>query len=308
MVGPSAKRSAARDLVKRNRCSQRRACALLGVARMTARYQRRIRSDEPALRKRIRTLAARHKRYGYRRIFVLLRREGWRVNRKRVHRLWKEEGLQRRRKRKRARGCGPSQGLPVKAEYPNHVWSYDFVEDRTESGARLRMLNVLDEYTRECHHIRVEKSIGADKVIASLEWLFLLHGAPAYIRSDNGPEFIAKKLRTWLEKRGPETIYITPGSPWENPYIESFNDKFRDECLNMEVFTDGRHAQQVVEAWRIEYNEERPHSSLEYMTPAEFAARCRNSSRPTASFRSDNANTLSADNQAKANTLTHAGT
>ena len=124
-------------------------------------------------------------------------------------------------------------------------------------------------------------SIGAAQVIASLEWLFLLHGAPAYLRSDNGPELVAHSLQVWLEEQGAKTLYITPGSPWENAYIESFNDKFRDECLNMQVFTNGRHAQEVVEAWRIEYNEERPHSSLNYMTPAEFAAHCRNSGRPT---------------------------
>jgi len=142
---------------------------LTGVARTTARYQRRIRSDEPALRKRIRQLAKKHTRYGFRRILAMLRREGWRVNKKRVHRLWKQEGLQRKRKRKRKRACGPTEGLPVRAEYPNHVWTYDFIEDRTERGGKLRMLCVLDEFTRECLHIRVERSIGAAKVIASLE-------------------------------------------------------------------------------------------------------------------------------------------
>jgi len=275
---------------------------------MTVRYQRRVRSDEAALRERIRRLAKNHKRYGVRRILEKLRREGWRVNRKRVHRLWKEEGLQRKRKRKRNRACGPSPGMPVKAEYPNHVWSYDFMEDRTERGGKLRMLNVLDEHTRECRHIRVDRSIGAAKVIASLEWLFLLHGAPRYIRSDNGPEFVAKALQTWLAQRGAKTLYITPCSPWENPYIESFNDKFRDECLNMHVFHDGRHAQEVVEAWRREYNEERPHSSLNYMTPAEFAAHCRNSGRPTASLRYGNGAPASEGAQTTPSTLTAVGT
>jgi len=144
-------------------------------------------------------------------------------------------------------------------------------------------------------------------VIASLEWLFLIHGAPRYIRSDNGPELTAKALQSWLAERGAETIYITPGSPWENPYIESFHDRFRDECLNMHVFLDGRHAQEVVEAWRNEYNEEHPHSSLNYMTPAEFAAHCRNSGRPTASLRSGNAKAPGTEQQTNVNTLIPVG-
>jgi len=308
MVGPAVKRAVVHDLVSRGRCSERRACALVGAARMTVRYRRRMRSDEPALRRRIQQLARKHPRYGMRRVLALLRREAWRVNRKRVHRLWKAEGLQRRRKRTRKRACGPTPGLPVQAAHPGHVWSYDFIEDRTERGGKLRMLNVLDEYTRECHHIRVDRSIGAAKVIASLEWLFLLHGAPQYLRSDNGPELIAKALQKWLAERGAKTLYITPGSPWENPYIESFNDKFRDECLNMHVFLDGRHAQQVVETWRTHYNEERPHSSLNYLTPEEFAGHWRNSSRPTASFRSANAKSPKLAQKTKAKTLTVAGT
>jgi putative transposase len=308
VVGPAAKRLAVKDLVKRGKCSERKACTLVVAARSTVRYARRMASDEPALRRRIRGLASKHKRYGCRRIVVMLRREGWWVNKKRIHRLWKEEGLQRTRKRKRKRACGPSPDQPTKAEYPNHVWSYDFIEDRTERGGKLRMLCVLDECTRECHHIRVDRSIGAAKVIASLGWLFVLHGAPEYLRSDNGPELIAKSLRAWLEERGAKTIYITPGSPWENPYIESFNDKFRDECLNLHVFSDGRHAQELVETWRSEYNELRPHSSLNYMPPAEFAAHCRNSSRPTASFRSGNAATPGQTHEPKANTLTLVGT
>ncbi len=196
----------------------------------------------------------------------------------------------------------------MRAEYPNHVWSYDSIEDRTERGGKLRMLCVSDGFTRLGTHFRVERSIGAAKVIASLEWLFLIHGAPRYIRSDNGPELVAKALQDWLAERGAETIYITPGSPWENPYIESFHDKFRDECLNMHVFLDGRHAQGIVEAWRNEYYQERPHSSLNYMTPAEFAGHCRNSGRPTASLRSGNAEAPGAGQQVEANPLTLSGT
>lgn len=308
MVGPAAKRAIVKDLVQRGKCSERRACGLVAASRMTMRYERQVRSDEAALRNRIRQLAQKHKRYGVRRVLDKLRREAWRVNKKRVHRIWKEEGLQRKRKRKKKRACGPSQDVQMRAEYPNHVWSYDFTEDRTERGGKLRTLNVLDEYTRECHHIRVDRSIGAAKVIASLEWLFLLHGAPRFIRSDNGPELVAKALQSWLAERGAKTLYITPGSPWENPYIESFNDKFRDECLNMHVFTDGRHAQEVIEAWRNEYNTERPHSSLNYKTPAEFAAQWRNYSRPTASLRCTIAEDQSTTMETKEKTLTAAGT
>lgn len=308
MVGPAAKRAVVKDLVQRGKCSERRACRLLSAPRMTVRYERQVRSDEAALRERIRELVKKYKRYGVRRVLAQLRREAWRVNKKRVHRIWKEEGLQRKRKSRKKRACGPSRDVLMKAAYPNHVWSYDFTEDRTERGGKLRTLNVVDEYTRECLHIRVDRSIGAAKVIASLEWLFLLHGAPEYIRSDNGPELIAKALQSWLAERGAQTLYITPGSPWENPYIESFNDKFRDECLNLHVFTDGRHAQDVIEAWRHEYNNERPHSSLNYRTPAEFAAQWRNSSRPTASLRCAIADSPGLGQQTEANTLTPAGT
>lgn len=308
MVGPAAKRAVVKDLVRRGKCSERRACWLLAASRMTVRYERQIRSDEAALHERIRKLAAKHKRYGMRRILAMLRREAWRVNKKRVHRIWKEEGLQRKPKRRKTRALGPSRDVQMKAEYPNHVWSYDFTEDRTERGGKLRTFNVVDEFTRECLHIRVDRSIGATKVIASLEWLFLLHGAPRHIRSDNGPELVAKALQSWLEERGAKTIYITPGSPWENAYIESFNDKFRDECLNMHVFTDGRHAQEVIEAWRNEYNTERPHSSLGYKTPSEVAAQWRNSSRPTASLLCDIAQEQRTATETKEDTLTPVGT
>ena len=160
-----------------------------------------------------------------------------------------------------------------KAEYPNHVWSYDFMEDRTEPGGKLRILNVIDEYTRECLAIRIEPSIPASTVIEVLEWLFLTRGVPKYIRSDNGPEFVAKAVCGWLEKSGCQTLFIEPGSPWENGHIESFNDKLRDECLNCEIFRSGKEAQVIVEAWRQEYNNYRPHSSLGYLTPVEFAKR-----------------------------------
>ena len=158
-----------------------------------------------------------------------------------------------------------------KAEYPNHVWSYDFVEDRTEIGGKLRILAIIDEYTRECLAIRVEPSIPAYAVVEVLEWLFLTRGVPKYIRNDNGPEFIARAVCQWLENSGCQILLITPGSPWENGYIESFNDKLRDECLNREIFRNGREAQAIIEAFRQKYNNYHPHSSLGYLTPVEFA-------------------------------------
>ena len=222
---------------------------------------------------KIHQLSIRHGRYGYRRIAVLLRREGWKVNRKRVHRIWKAEGLSLPLRRPKRRRAGPVGEIVNKAEYPNHVWSYDFLEDRTERGGKLRILVVIDEYTRECLSIRIAASIPASMVVEALEWLFMVRGVPKYIRSDNGPEFIAKAVCQWLKESGCQTLFISPGSPWENGYIESFIDKLRDECLNREIFRNGKEARTIVKAWRQEYNEYRPHSSLDYLTPAEFAKR-----------------------------------
>lgn len=222
------------------------------------------------LKERIRELAQQHPRYGCPRITAILRREGWQVNRKRVHRFWKEEGLQIKRKPKKRRR-GPTGEVIHKAKHKNHVWSYDFIEDRTETGNKIRFLTVVDEFTRECLAIEAGRSMGGKEVIGCLEWLFLVNGAPGHIRSDNGPEFVAKAVRHWLAQEGCQTIYIEPGSPWENPYIESFNGKFRDECLNMEIFRNVKEAQTVVNYWREEYNERRPHSSLGNRTPREFA-------------------------------------
>ena len=262
-----------RYLAKEGRCSQRRACAVVRIPRSLVRYITRRCKDEAKLVRKIHKLAIRHSRYGYRRITALLRREGFRVNKKRVHRIWKSEGLNLPRRRLKRRKMGPVGGIVNKAEYPNHVLSYDFVEDRTERGGKLRILVIIDEYTRECLAIRVKPSIPASAVIEVLEWLFLTRGVPKYIRSDNGPEFISKAVCQWLKESGCQTLFITPGSPWENGYIESFNDKLRDECLNREVFRNGKEAQVIVEAFRQEYNNYRPHSSLGYQTPAEFARR-----------------------------------
>ena len=260
-------------LVKQMGSSQRRACVVVGLSRSLVRYIARRRRDEAELIKKIHKLAIRNSRYGYRRITVLLRREGFRVNKKRVYRIWKSEGLGLPRKRPKRRRVAPTGGIVNKAKYPNHVWSYDFVEDRTERGGKLRILVIIDEYTRECLAIRIAPSIPASTVVGVLEWLFLTRGVPKYLRSDNGPEFVARTVCQWLKENGCQTLFITPGSPWENGYIESFNDKLRDECLNREVFRNGREAQVIVETWRGEYNNYRPHSSLGYLTPAEFARR-----------------------------------
>ena len=271
MVSPHAKRAGVRYLMTDRKYSQRQACALVRVARSSARYQSRIKPQEVELIAGIRQLANRHQAYGCPRITALLRREGCSVNHKRVHRLWKLEGLQLPRRKPRKQRRGPKVEVVHQAEYYNHVWSYDFLEDRTESGNKLRIPSVLDEYTRECLEIRVERSIAAVKVIDTLEWLALVRGLPDYIRSDNGPEFVAKTIRQWLKDNHCQTIYIKPGSPWENPYIESFNGKLREECLNRYAFANGREAQEITAGWREEYNRYRPHSSLGYQTPEEFA-------------------------------------
>lgn len=271
MVNPQARRQGVEQLAQRG-CSQRRACRLAGLSRSTARYQPRRQPQEAALRVHLRQLSQRHPAYGCPRITALLRREGSVVNHKRVHRLWKAEGLQLPRRRPRKRRPGPKGEALRKARHANHVWSYDFLEARTAQGNKLRILTVLDEFTRECLAIRVERSIPAARVIDTLEWLALTRGLPEHIRSDNGPEFIARAIRNWLAENQCSTIHIAPGSPWENPYIESFNGKLREECLNRHEFANGWEARQIVAEYRTEYNQRRPHSSLGYLTPAEFAA------------------------------------
>jgi transposase InsO family protein len=264
--------------------SERRACKVIGQSRMTQRYKTTQPDKDKALTTEILTLAARHKRYGYRMITAKLRQDGWVVNHKRVQRIWQKEGLQvpYRRKFKKAMGSSANSCSVKKAEYPNHVWTYDFVSDQTEDGRKLRLLTVLDEFTRESPAIEVARSMPAGDVISVLDYLFMVRGVPKLIRSDNGSEFIAHSITRWLYDQGVETIHIAPGSPWENGYIESFNGKFRDEILNRELFYSVKEAKVIVEDWRMEYNHHRPHSSLRYKTPAEFAASCIASASPTA--------------------------
>lgn len=271
MVSPRDRRRAVEHLVAERGLSQRHACQLVDLQRSSARYQSRLRRDESQTVALIRTYAEEQPMYGYRIIAAMLKQDGHQVNRKRVYRIWRQQGLQLPRRRTVKRRYGDSTGRLQRATRPNEVWSYDFLESRTERGGKLRMLTILDEYTRESLAIHVARSISSRQVIQILEWLFLVRGAPHYLRSDNGPEFIAFALQQWLRDHHCHTLYIKPGSPWENPFIESFNGTFRAECLNRWVFADGREAQEVIEQWRQEYNHHRPHSSLGYTPPAAFA-------------------------------------
>lgn len=259
---------------RRLEVSERRACRVLSQPRSTQRLKPRIPDRDRTLARRIKALARKYPRYGYRRIWALLRREGWNVNLKRVHRLWKQGGhrvVARQRKRRRL-GTSENGSDRLCAEYKSHVWSYDFTMDQTVDGSRLKMMPVVDEFTRECHVIEVARSITAADVIAVLEHLFQVHGEPEYLRSDNGPEFIARAVRTWLAASGVKTLFIAPGSPWENAYVESFNSRLEDELLGRESFGSLREARVLVERWRLEYNHERPHSGLGYRTPVEYAS------------------------------------
>ena len=258
------------QLLQERAISERRGCALTGISRMGLRYRPRRRIKNEVLIERLRDISKQHKRYGYRRAWAVLKREGHVVNCKRIHRLWKSEGLTLPRRRKRRRTKGGA--VPLKAERPNHVWTYDFMLDATADGRRLRVLTIKDEFTRVSPMVAVNRRMPATAVIAVLEQAFEEHGAPEYIRSDNGPEFIAKVIKSWLAERDVKTHYIDPGSPWQNAYGESFNNSLRDECLNLEVFQSLTEAKILIEQWRRHYNTQRPHSSLEYLTPEEFRA------------------------------------
>jgi len=250
--------------------SERRTCRVLDQPRSTQRQQPVQSDGEAALREHVIRLACQYGRYGYRRITALLRNDGWRVNHKYVERIWRQEGLkvpQKQPKRKRL-WLNDGSCIRRRPEYPNHVWSYDFVADRTRNGRPLRMLTLIDEYTRESLAIKVDRTLKAYDVIEQLAELFVERGTPDYIRSDNGSEFTADVVRGWLGRLGVKTLFIEPGSPWENGYIESFNGKLRDELLNGEMFDTVIEARIIVERWRREYNTRRPHSSLGYLPPA----------------------------------------
>jgi len=271
-MSPQAKRSAVNHLVVERSYSERGACQLMGISRSSARYQPKEQPEETAFRRRVRELANGHPGYGYRRITVILRREGSDVNHKRVQRVWQSEGLQLPRRKPRKRRCGPRGEVIHKAQYRNHVWSYDFLEEHTMRGKRLRILAVIDEFTRECLALLVDRSITSDKVVDLLDWLFLVYGKPQHLRSDNGPELVAHKVQDWLADQGCKTLYISPGSPWENAYIESFIGKFRKECVDRYLFYTLEETRSIIEDWREEYNHYRPHSALGYLPPSAFAA------------------------------------
>ncbi len=230
----------------------------------------RGRDDEAALTADIISLAREYGRYGYRKITALLRAAGWAVNTKRVERIWRQEGLKvpARQPKKGRLWLNDGSCVRLRPGHRNHVWSYDFVEDRTHEGRKFRMLNVVDEFTHECLAIRVARKLKATDVIDVLSDLFILRGVPSYIRSDNGPEFVAQAVRDWIAAVGSKTAYIEPGSPWENGYVESFNARLRDELLNGEIFYSLREAEIILESWRRHYNTVRPHASLGYQPPA----------------------------------------
>ena len=249
--------------------SERRTCRVVGLARSTLQYKAETKDDDE-LRFALIRLAKQYGQYGYRKVGELLRTEGWRVNHKKVERLWHEEGLQqphRHKKRKRLYHHDASV-IRLRPRYPNHIWGIEFVQDKLSNGRPYKMLTVLDEYTREALCVAVATRMGAADVLEALYPLLLRHGKPDHIRSDNGPEFIAQAVRDWIAAVGAKTAYIEPGSPWENGYCESFNGRFRDELLNGEIFYSLREAQIIIEEWRKHYNTKRPHSALGYRSPA----------------------------------------
>lgn len=254
--------------------SQRRACRAIQVSQRTVRYIPAKRADEEALRSRIIELACNYGRYGYRRITALLNSEGWKVNHKRVERIWREEGLKVPQKQPKRRRLWLNDGscVRLRPEYKNHVWSYDFVEDRLSNKRKVRWLNIIDEFSRECIASIPRRSWKHQDVIEALSGLFVLKGCPSYIRSDNGSEFTATALREWLANLSIATAYIEPGSPWENGFCESFNSKMRDEFLNGEIFDTLTEAEILTRHWVHAYNTIRPHSSLGYRPPAPQAA------------------------------------
>ena len=250
--------------------SERRACRVLRQPRATQRYLPEVRDDEDALTQRIVEFACVHGRYGTPRITAMLKQDGWHVNHKRIERIWRREGLQVPKKQPKRGRLWLNDGscIRLRPERRDHVWAYDFVSGRTHAGRPFRMLTIVDEFSRECLAIDVARKLRSDDVLEQLAWLFATRGVPDHIRSDNGPEFTAGVVREWLGRVGVKTLFIEPGSPWENGYIESFNGKLRDELLNGEIFYSLREAKVLIERWRRHYNTRRPHSALGYRPPA----------------------------------------
>lgn len=252
------------------RVSERRACKTLGQCRSVCRYIKRIDPEKEKLRLRVIAMTKEYGRYGYRRVTALLWMEGWAVNHKRVERIWRQEGLKVPRKQPKRSRLWLADGSCVRLRptRANHVWSYDFVSERTHNGRVIRIFNVIDEFTRECLASVPRRTFKSQDVMETLAILFLERGVPEHVRSDNGPEFVATSLREWFKRLEVGPLYIEPGSPWENGYCESFNGRMRDELLNGEIFYTLLEAQVIIERWRIFYNTKRPHSSLGYKPPA----------------------------------------
>lgn len=272
VVSPASRRAYAKEAVGQGLCSGRMACRFLKVSRGTYWYRgKEPTSRESRLQERLKELSEKHPRYGYRRIAVLLRQEGWPVGKRHVQRMRRYLGMRVPPSKRKIRRRGVSTGLPTKAGHRGHVWSWDFITDATERGGSLRMLTILDEFTRECHVLRADRALKSADV---LEWMgraIAEHGAPDYLRSDNGPEFIAKEVQRWLAENRIKTIYIDPGSPWQNGFVESFHGRLRDECLNREHLWTLTEARVVIEDYRRDYNHHRPHSKLGYQSPKRFA-------------------------------------
>lgn len=289
MVSPLHKRRAVSQVVAAGLCSQRRACLYLGLHRSSGRYRNKGPSDWLVrLGQQLEALSRKYPRLGYRKLTRLLRAEGWQVGKKLVQRLRRDCGLRVKRWRPRPRRRGRSTGtIPTRAERLNHVWSWDFVADRTDNGGRLRILCLIDEYTRECLALHVARKLTAHDLVEVMERLVAERGAPEHIRSDNGSEFIARVLQQWLAPRNVKTLYIEPGSPWQNGHVESFNGSLRDECLDRELMLSVAEARVLIEDYRRHYNEERPHGGIGYRTPAQARLEALGSSRPTGSFRQE---------------------
>ena len=271
MVSPSQKRRAVQGVVSAGLCSERRACRYLGVHRSSHRHAPKQPSDWLLrLHAQIERLSHQYPRLGYRKLARLLRREGWQAGRKLVQRIRREHGLRVPRWTKRPRRQGKSTGtIPTRAQEINHVWSWDFISDRTDNGGKLRILSIIDEYSRECLALHVARKLTAADLIEVMERLVAQRGTPGHLRSDNGSEFVAYTLQSWLAERHVKTLYIAPGSPWQNGHVESFHGSLRDECLNRELMLSVAEARVVIEDYRRYYNEVRPHGGLGYRTPAQ---------------------------------------
>ena len=286
-MSPRHKRQAVAQVVSRGLCSERAACRYLGLHRSSGRYREKEPSDWlKRLRDEVERLSRKHERLGYRKLTRMLREGGWQVGKKQVQKIRRECGLRVKRWKPRRRRRGHSTGvIPTRAERLNHVWTWDFVADRTDNGGRLRILSILDEYSRECLGLHVARKLTAHDLIEVMEKLEAERGLPEHIRSDNGSEFIARVLRQWLAQRRIKTLYIEPGSPWQNGHVESFNGSLRDECLNRELMLSVAEARVLIEDYRRHYNEERPHGGIGYRTPAQARLEALASSRPTGSLR-----------------------